>query len=186
VDVVASVECTTADEASAAAVLPAVVKVGRALHRSELDGVRLRLADADAVHAAAAELLARSPSVLVSAHLEGIEVAIGGIRDPQFGPVVMVGSGGIWVEVLADRAFAVAPVNLAEARELVAGLRISALLAGGRGKPATDVEALARTVVAVGDLLLARPDVVALDLNPVLVSPDGAIAVDWKIQSTPR
>ncbi|MFC6239530.1 acetate--CoA ligase family protein [Longivirga aurantiaca] len=181
VEVVASVECRTAEEAEQAASFPAVVKVGRAAHRTELDGVRLGLSDRAEVRAAAAELLLRSPTVLVSPQLAGVEVAVGAVRDPDFGPVVMVGAGGIWVETLDDTAFALAPLGLDDARELVAGLRIHAVLAGGRGQEPADLEALARLLVAAGDALVGLPDVAALDLNPVLVSAQAAVAVDWKL-----
>ncbi|MDT7577504.1 MAG: hypothetical protein QOH17_3837 [Pseudonocardiales bacterium] len=173
--------CRTADEAVAAAsAFPVVVKLAEAAHRTELGGVRLGLADADAVRAAAADLLNQGP-VLVQPQLSGVEIAVGAVRDPVFGPVVMVGLGGIWVEVLGDVAFAMAPLSRAEARTLLAGLRGHALLTGARGGPAVDLDALADVVVAAGDLLLAAEDVTDLDLNPVLATADGAVAVDWKI-----
>ncbi|HVL86147.1 MAG TPA: acetate--CoA ligase family protein [Pseudonocardia sp.] len=178
--------CRTADEAAAAAAtFPAVVKIAAAEHRTELGGVRLGLADAGEVRAAAAELLGAGGAVLVSPQLSGVEIAVGGVRDPAFGPVVLVGLGGIWIEVLADVAFALAPLSVEEARELLAGLRGFPLLIGGRGQPAVDLDALARTVVAVGDVLVAVPDVAGLDLNPVLATPDGAVAVDWKLVAPP-
>jgi acyl-CoA synthetase (NDP forming) len=173
--------CRTADEAVAAAsAFPVVVKLAEAAHRTELGGVRLGLADADAVRAAAADLLTQGP-VLVQPQLSGVEIAVGAVRDPVFGPVVMVGLGGIWVEVLGDVAFAMAPLSRAEARTLLAGLRGHALLTGARGRPTVDLDALADVVVAAGDLLLAAQDVTDLDLNPVLATADGAVAVDWKI-----
>jgi acetyltransferase len=173
--------CRTADEAVAAArAFPVVVKLAEAAHRTELGGVRLGLADADAVRAAATDLLTQGP-VLVQPQLTGVEIAIGAVRDPVFGPVVMVGLGGIWVEVLGDVAFAMAPLSRAEARTLLAGLRGHALLTGARGGAAVDLDALADVVVAAGNLLLAADDVTELDLNPVLATADGAIAVDWKI-----
>jgi len=182
VDVVASVECRTAEEAVAAAVLPAVVKIGRVAHRTDVDGVRLGLTAPEMVRAAATELLERSATVLVSPQLTGVEVAVGAVRDPDFGEVVMVGSGGIWVETLADSAFALAPLGIREARELICGLRMSAALTGGRGQEQADLDALARLVVAAGDALVGMPGAAAIDLNPVLVSPAGAVAVDWKIE----
>jgi acyl-CoA synthetase (NDP forming) len=121
--------------------------------------------------------------VLVQQQLSGVEVAVGAVRDPVFGPVVMVGIGGIWVEVLADVAFAMAPLHRAEARDLLAGLRGAALLTGARGADPVDLDALADVVVAAGDLLLAHPGITELDLNPVLATRDGAVAVDWKISS---
>lgn len=175
--------CRTADEAVAAAVaFPVVVKIAEAAHRTELDGVRLGLVSPDEVRAAAGELLEQGP-VLVQPQLRGVEVAVGALRDPVFGPVVMVGLGGIWVEVLADVVFAMAPLDRAGARELLAGLRGFPLLSGARGADPVDLDALADVVVAAGDVLLAADDVAGLDLNPLLASQDGAVAVDWKFSS---
>jgi acetyltransferase len=181
--VVDAVECGTVEEAVAAATVwpRAVVKVARAEHRTELDGVRLDLVGPEAVSAAATELLARAPSILVSPQLGGVEVIVGALRDQTFGPVVVVGSGGILVESVGDVAFAPAPLGTDQARDLLAGLRVHAELAGARGRPAADVEALARLVVAVGQVIAMLPEVESLDLNPVLVAPGGAVAVDWKI-----
>jgi acyl-CoA synthetase (NDP forming) len=189
VDTAPSRLCRTADEAAdiaaAATAFPVVVKLAEAAHRTELGGVRLDLADGAAVRAAATELLAQGP-VLVQRQLSGVEIAVGGVRDPVFGPVVMVGLGGIWVEVLGDVAFAMAPLHRAEARSLLESLRGAALLTGARGGRAVDLDALADVVVAAGNLLLACPDVVELDLNPVLATADSAVAVDWKIGVAPR
>lgn len=174
--------CRNADEAAAAAPgFPAVVKIAAAAHRTELGGVRLGLADTDAVRSAAAELLTGTDAVLVAPQLSGVEVAIGGYRDPSFGAVVMVGLGGIWVEVLADVAFALAPLSLDEARDLLAGLNAYPLLSGARGADPVDLDALAAAVVAVGDALAAVSAIDSIDLNPVLATPTGAVAVDWKI-----
>jgi acetyltransferase len=186
VDTAPSTLCRTADEAVAAATaFPVVVKLAEAAHRTELGGVRLDLADASEVRTAAVDLLEQG-LVLVQRQLSGVEIAIGGVRDPVFGPVVMVGLGGIWVEVLGDVAFAMAPLHRAEARSLLESLRGAALLTGARGGPSVDLHALADVVVAAGNLLLACPDVVELDLNPVLATADSAVAVDWKIGVAPR
>ena len=189
VDTAPSTLCRSADEAAdvaaAATTFPAVVKLAEAAHRTELGGVRLDLADEAAVCAAATELLTQGP-VLVQRQLSGVEIAVGGVRDPVFGPVVMVGLGGIWVEVLGDVAFAMAPLDRAEARSLLESLRGAALLTGARGGPSVDLDALADVVVAAGNLLSACPDVVELDLNPVLATADSAVAVDWKIGVAPR
>jgi acetyltransferase len=182
VPVVPSVECRTVEGAVAAATGPSVIKVARAAHRTEGNGVRLGVLGAEQAREAAADLLTRATSVLVSPQLTGVEVAVGAVRDADFGPVVMVGAGGIWVEAMADTAFAPAPLGLEEAHDLLAGLRISALLRGGRGQQPADLDALARLVVAAGDALVGLPNVAALDLNPVIVSPTGAVAVDWKLQ----
>ncbi|MGQ0577242.1 MAG: acetate--CoA ligase family protein, partial [Pseudonocardia sp.] len=177
---VAATLCATPDEAAAAATsFPAVVKLATAEHRTERGGVRLGLRDAAAVRAAAAELLGGG-EVLVQPQVAGVEVAVGGLRDPSFGAVVMVGLGGIWVEVLADVAFALAPLSVAEARDLLTGLRGAALLTGGRGTEPVDLDALARVVAGVGDVMVATPEIAGLDLNPVLATAGGAVAVDWK------
>ena len=180
---VPSVLCTSADEVVRAATsYPAVVKVATAAHRTEIGGVRTGLAGPDDLRAAATELLTLGP-VLVQPQLAGIEVAVGALRDPVFGPVVMVGMGGIWVEVLGDVAFALAPLDRADARDLLARLRGHPLLCGARGGPAVDLDALADVVVGAGRALLAADDVAELDLNPVLSTEDGAVAVDWKFSS---
>jgi acetyltransferase len=184
VGVVEAVLCASADDAVEAAsgwAGPVVVKVARSAHRSDSGGVRLGLTTTDDVRTAAADLLARGGELLVSPQLSGVEVAVGALRDPSFGPVVMVGLGGIWVEVLADVAFAVAPLTRDDARDLLLGLRGAALLTGGRGTAPVDLDALADVVVAVGDLLAGSPGVQGIDLNPVLATPDGAVAVDWKV-----
>ena len=178
--------CRTVDEAVVAATsFPVVAKVAAAAHRTELGGVRLGLGCPEEVRDAATELLTMGP-VLVQPQLSGVEVAVGAVRDPVFGPVVMVGLGGIWVEVLADVAFALAPLSRAEATDLLAGLRGYRLLTGARGASPVDLDALADIVVGAGNLLLAADDVAELDLNPVLATQDGAIAVDWKITSSPQ
>jgi len=183
-DIAPATVCTTAEQAEASVThLPAVVKVARSAHRSDSGGVRLGLTDTAAVRAAAVDLLAQTDAVLVSPQLAGVEVVIGALRDPSFGPMVMVGLGGIWVEVLDDVAFAMAPLTRAEALDLIAGLRALPLLTGGRGTESVDLNALADAVVAAGNALISIPDADSLDLNPVLVSPSGAVAVDWKISA---
>ncbi len=181
IPVVDAALCRTPEEAVAAAVLPAVVKVARSAHRSDEGGVRLGLTDAEAVAAAAADLLARCDAVLVSPQVTGVEVAVGVLRDEAFGSVVMVGLGGVWVEVLGDVAFAPAPLDRAQARDLLETLRAHPLLTGARGTPPVDLDALADVVVAAGAAVVAAPGVRALDLNPVLAGPGGAVAVDWKM-----
>jgi acetyltransferase len=135
----------------------------------------------EAVVAAYRRLAGRGAGVLVQPQLAGVEMAVGGLGDADFGPVVMVASGGVAVEVLGDTAFAVAPVHHVEAVALINGLAGYPLLTGWRGAETVDVDALAAAVVAVSRLVAAHPEVVAVDLNPVLVSSVGAVAVDWKV-----
>jgi acyl-CoA synthetase (NDP forming) len=185
---VVSVTCTSPDEAATAADrlgYPVVAKVVHPsiVHRSDAGGVRLGLADRDAVLAAADRLLglARGARLLVQPQPSGVEVVVGGLRDPQFGPVVMVGLGGTLVEVVGDVAFGLAPVGPDEARRLVAGLRGYPVLSGARGAEPVDVTALADVVCAAGDLLCAVPQIAELDLNPLLATAAGCTAVDWRI-----
>jgi hypothetical protein len=164
---------------------PVVVKVlhPALVHKSEAGGVRLGLRGQRAVHDAAADLLALAPgaSVLVQPQAAGTEIIIGGLRDPQFGPTVLVGLGGIFVETLGDTALALAPLNRESARGLLARLRGYPMLTGARGTEGVDLDAVATVISAVGALLVATPEITELDLNPVLARPDGCVAVDWRI-----
>ena len=126
--------------------------------------------------------LADGASVLVQPQGRGVELVVGGIRDPQFGPVVLAGLGGILVEARDDVALAVAPVDEGAATALLRSLRGSAVLDGLRGQPAVDLRAVAGVIVGVGRLLADVPEIVELDLNPVLAAGRGCVAVDWRIR----
>jgi acyl-CoA synthetase (NDP forming) len=143
-------------------------------HKSDVGGVRLGLADAEALRAAYGEMAARlGPRVLVAALApRGVELALGMTVDPQFGPVVMAGAGGVLVEVLDDRATALAPFGPATARRLLARLKLARLFGGYRGLPPVDLDALA-AVVARFSVLAAdiAPHVRALDVNPLMCGP---------------
>lgn len=185
---VESITCTGASDAVAAAQrigYPVVCKVVHPdlVHRSNAGGVRLNLNGPDAVRAAAHALLglADGARVQVQPQLVGVEVAVGGLRDAQFGPIVMIGLGGIWIEVIGDVVFGLAPLAPDEAHRLIASLRGHAVLTGARGREPVNLDVLAATVSAVGNLLVARPDVVDLDLNPLLATSRAAVAVDWRI-----
>jgi acetyltransferase len=185
---VAGRTCANADEAAVAADhlgFPVVAKVlhPTLVHKSESRGVRLGLLDLPAVHAAAADLLTLAPgaAVLIQRQATGIEVIIGGLRDPQFGPTVLVGLGGVFVEAIDDVALGLAPLNREDARSLLTGLRGYPVLTGARGADPVDLDALAAVICAVGDLLVAAPEIAELDLNPVLAGTDGCVAVDWRI-----
>jgi hypothetical protein len=135
------------------------------------------------VRAAATELLALDGEarVLVQPMAAGTELVVGALRDAALGPVVMVGFGGVLVEVLGDVAFRLAPVSHDEAMQAIESLRGFKLLTGVRGRPPADLPALAATVVAASHLIASVPEVEELDLNPVLAGPDGALAVDVRI-----
>ena len=189
VAVVESVVCAAVDEAASAGERlgwPVVAKVVHPglVHKSDIGGVRLGLGDVAALRSAATELLTLAPGaqVMVQPQLEGVQLAIGGLRDPAFGPLVMVGSGGVHVEVLDDVAFALAPLDDGQARQLIATLRGHALLTGARGAAPVNISAAAAVLRAVGDLVAAVPEIAELDLNPVLVTATGAVAVDWRVR----
>ena len=167
---------------------PVVLKldaVGLA-HKSDVGAVRLGLLGPLAVQAAAAELLqlGRDRDLDVRGLLiepmarPGLELIVGATRDPLFGPAVMVGLGGVFTEVLDDVAIRLAPLDRAEALAMLDDLRGRALLDGARGRPAVDRGAVADLVVALARLAWERPDIVEVDLNPVIVGADGALAVD--------
>jgi acyl-CoA synthetase (NDP forming) len=164
---------------------PYVVKLVAAgvVHKSDVGGVRLGLPDPAEVARAAGALLAgrAGARVLVSPQLSGLELMVGGLRDPAFGPAVLVGAGGGLVELVRDVAWVLAPLTVEQAERTLRRLRCAALLDGYRGRPAVDVGALARLMCAVGELLVARPEVTEVDLNPVLALPAGCTAVDWRV-----
>lgn len=192
IDVAESIVCESTDEVVTAAArlgYPVVAKVvHRELsHKSDVGGVLLDLTDSAAVRSAADLLLAlRSDArVIVQSQLSGSEFVVGGLRDPDFGPVVMVGLGGTAVEVFSDVRFAVAPIDSAVAERMLRSLRGSALLDGWRGAPPVDLAELCRLAVAVGDLLLAVPGVAEIDLNPVVATSAGSVVpVDWRLVVT--
>ncbi|HKX25818.1 MAG TPA: acetate--CoA ligase family protein, partial [Actinomycetota bacterium] len=157
------------------------VKTEEAAHKSEVDGVRLGLGDADEVAAAHRDLAGRlGPRVTVSAMgPSGTELALGVVHDPQFGPVVLVAAGGVLVEVLGDRRTALPPLDEVRAASLIGRLSVRSLLNGVRGRPAADVGAVARALVRLSALALDLGDrIEALDVNPLLAGPDGCVAID--------
>jgi acyl-CoA synthetase (NDP forming) len=166
---------------------PVVAKVDHPTltHKSDVGGVRLGLLTPAAVRRAAESLLAlaEGAAVLLQPQRDGLELVIGGIRDPEFGPVVMAGFGGVLVETLRDVQLAVAPLDEAQARTMLSDLRGAAAFAGLRGRPPADLAPVAAMIVAVGNLMAAHPELAELDLNPVLAGPDGSIAVDWRIRA---
>jgi acyl-CoA synthetase (NDP forming) len=150
-------------------------------HKTEADGVRLRIVNESELEEAYADVSSRlGPDVTVARMApEGVEVAFGVVRDPQFGPLVLAAAGGILVEVLNDRSLVMPPLDEVRARVLIGGLAIARLLEEARGRPAADVEAVARALARLSVLALDLGDLFeALDVNPVIVSPDGCLAVD--------
>ncbi len=150
-------------------------------HKSDRGGVVLNIADEPALHAAYDDLRSRlGPRVIVQPMAPaGIELAFGCVRDPDFGPLVMVSAGGTLVEYFADRQFALAPFGQDKALALIEKLAISRLLEGVRGKPAADKAAAAKALCAFSGMCAALAGNLAeVDVNPLIVSPSGALAVD--------
>jgi acyl-CoA synthetase (NDP forming) len=120
--------------------------------------------------------------VVVQPMASGVEIAVGLVRDPVVGPLVMVAAGGVDIDVWNDRAFLLAPSTAADVRRALQGLRVWPLLTGHRGSSAVDVEALVDLVVAIGRLGDEVPEVQELDLNPVMVSATGCALVDARLR----
>lgn len=173
---------------------PLVVKAygSGLLHKSDAGAVRLGLGSPGAAAAAAAEIRAALPEppdgFLVEEQREaGVEVIVGAVRDPAFGPVLLAGLGGVWTEVLRDTALRLCPVTEDDARAMLDELRGRALLDGFRGQPAIDRDALVRVLLAVGGeggiVEALGDDLTEFELNPVICTPGGAVAVDARLIS---
>jgi acyl-CoA synthetase (NDP forming) len=186
----------SADDAARAAArhgYPVVVKVHspEVTHKSEVGGVALNLRNEAEVREAferiRGELGKRMPGarfegVAVEAQAQpGIELIAGISRDDRFGPLVVVGLGGIFVEVLHDTAMRLAPIDLREARAMLGELRGAALLHGARGTPAADLDAIATLLVRLSELAASRSEIVEMDLNPVVAYTQGLAVLDARI-----
>ncbi len=150
-------------------------------HKVDVAGVRTDLRDAAALRAAFTDLAERlGGGVLVQSQVPaGVELALGMVTDPLVGPIVLVGAGGTLVELLEDRAVALPPVDAATARRMLAGLKVARLLAGHRAAAAADLDPVVAAVVGVSQLAAELGDrLEALDVNPLIVGPRGAVAVD--------
>ncbi|MFM2077396.1 MAG: hypothetical protein RJA49_1286, partial [Actinomycetota bacterium] len=188
-------EVGNATDAAAAAAevgFPVVVKLcGDAIaHKTERGLVKLRLGDAAAVEQASAELLGKATpedgdvSLLVAPMISGNRELIAGIvRDPQFGANVMLGVGGVLAEAVADVQFRPVPISEVDAYEMIEGLATQKLLGAFRGEAAVDGPALAAVLMGLSALAAARPDVVSVDVNPLIVRADGTpVAVDALVE----
>lgn len=168
------------------------------LHKSDAGGVALNLADAGAVRAAYHRLVEQATEANLCARVEGVlveatappghEVIVGMRRDPQFGPLLMFGLGGIYVELLTDVSFRVAPVNRREALEMINETRAGKLLKGLRGRSAADIDAVVNCILHLSQLALDFPQIQEIEVNPLRVlSPgQGAVALDGRIILSPN
>jgi acetyltransferase len=189
-------EVTTAAEAAAAATeigFPVVLKIRSAdiLHKTEAGGVALNLRDAGEVQAAADRLTAsarkaypnaRIDGFLVQEMASGIEAIVGARTDALYGPMLLVGAGGILVELAKDAALRMLPVTGSDVTAMLDGLKLSKLLAGYRGRPAADRAALEKTVLALARFFLDhRAKIADIEINPLMVREHGAVAVDVRV-----
>ena len=166
---------------------PVAIKVTESdiVHKTELGLVRTGLRTQQEVRDAYRQFratLGHAPEVLVQPMVTGTELAVGLVRDPSLGPLVMVAAGGIATDVWDDRAFLVTPVSAADATRAVSSLRIAPLLDAFRGAAPGDRAGLEELVVAIGRLAIDVPEVAELDLNPVVVGPHGCAVVDVKLR----
>ncbi|MCX6460763.1 MAG: acetate--CoA ligase family protein [Actinobacteria bacterium] len=165
---------------------PLVLKSLGLLHKSDSGGVILAIANADELLAAYDDVMARlappACSIDEMADLtDGVEIIVGVRRDLRFGPVAMVGLGGVYTEVIHDVATALAPVSATHAERLLRSLRGAALLAGARGRPPVDVAAAAAVISTITEVAAAHPELTDVEVNPLLVRPVGALALDARL-----
>jgi acetyltransferase len=195
---------TLATAASAESALAAAERVGYPValkilspdisHKSDVGGVRLGLHDADELREATEDMLTRVRQLRPDAHITGFtvqamaarpyaqELIVGASIDPLFGPVLMFGQGGTAVEVVADRALALPPLNSTLARELISRTRVAKLLAGYRDHPPAKLDAIVGVLVTLSRMLADLPEIAELDINPLWADAEGALALDARVR----
>jgi acyl-CoA synthetase (NDP forming) len=172
---------------------PCVLKVSSPdiTHKSDAGGVKVGLANEVEVARAYQAIMSACREKFPEAAIEGVtvqnmarpglEVIVGMATDPQFGPVLMFGLGGVWVEVLKDVSFKIVPLTKHDARSAIREIRAAALLDGFRGSDPVDTSALEDILLRVSEFAAKTPEVREMDLNPIFAYPDGAIAVDARV-----
>jgi acyl-CoA synthetase (NDP forming) len=172
---------------------PVVLKVVSpdVAHKTDVGGVRLGLDSGKEVEEAFEEIMADVKAAQPVARIEGVavqkmapagtEVIVGMSKDPQFGPVMMFGLGGILVEILKDVAFRIVPLEPKDAREMVREIKGFPVLEGVRGQLPADLNALEKLILKISEFVEAHPEIEELDLNPVFAYPEGVLAVDARI-----
>lgn len=166
-------------------------------HKSDVGGVVLDLENPEAVHAAADAMRRRIHALKPTAVLSGYtvqsmarrahsrELIVGVATDRAFGPVILFGQGGTAVEVTADRAIGLPPLNTVLARDLISHTRVARLLAAYRNTPAADIDAICHTLIQVSQMVIDLPEIIELDINPLLANDEGVIALDARIHIAP-
>jgi acetyltransferase len=164
------------------------------LHKSDVGGVAINIKNDEALRQAVIDMKqkiskkfprAKINGFLVGEMVKGFELIVGFKRDEQFGPLIMVGAGGIYAEVFGDVAFGIAPLSLTVARQMLEKLQVYKILAGTRGQKALDTEAVVKILLKLSELALAWPQIKEVDFNPVMVGPkgQGAVIVDIRIMT---
>lgn len=188
-------DSTEAAQAADAMGYPVVLKIASPdiLHKTDVGGVRAGLRDAGQVALAFGQIVADARRFMPQAQIHGVvvqamvtgarETILGMSRDPHFGPLLMFGLGGIYVEALKDVAFRIAPIGPDDARDMLGEIRTAGLLKGARGEPPADVEAIVDGLLRLSQLVTEFPEIQELDINPlmVLAQGQGAVAVDARI-----
>lgn len=172
---------------------PVVMKVvsSDVIHKSDSGGVKLDISDRESASQAYDDILKAVAEAVPEATIEGllitpmisggVEVIMGMLRDPQFGPAVMFGLGGIFVEILKDVVFEIAPVERTEAERMIKGIKGYPLLAGARGSQPCHLESLIDIVIGLSRLSLELPEIKEIDLNPVLATPERSFVLDARL-----
>jgi acyl-CoA synthetase (NDP forming) len=172
---------------------PVVLKISSpdVVHKSDSGGVKLGLANAAQVGKAYSEIVSSIKKAYPEAQIEGVsvqrmappgvEVIVGMSKDPQFGPVLMFGLGGILVEVLKDVSFRIVPLTERDAREMIKEIKGYPVLQGYRGQKPASIPALEQLIVKASQFVEKNPQIKELDLNPIFAYPDKAVAVDARI-----
>ena len=174
---------------------PVALKVvSKITHKTDVGGVELGVADEDELRAACHRIHERVTAAVPEPEAQGVsvqpmaepgvEVILGITQDQQFGPVLMFGLGGVFVEVLKDVAFRIVPLEPRDAAEMIREIQGFPILEGVRGQPAANLEAIESMLLQLSEFAEANPEIAELDLNPVFARPDGAIAVDARILLT--
>ncbi len=172
---------------------PVVLKIvsPQILHKSDAGGVLVNVKDEEGVRKGYNTILKNVRAHVPDAEITGIlvqemapngtEVIVGSTKDPTFGPTIMFGLGGIFVEILKDVSFRLAPINRTDAEEMVKEIKAYKILEGVRGNPPSDVEAILDVLMATSRMLVDCPEIKELDMNPLLVYEKGAKIVDARI-----
>jgi acetyl-CoA synthetase (ADP-forming) len=172
---------------------PIVLKIisPQILHKSDAGGVIININNDQETREKYNNILANAKAYKPDAEITGIlvqemapkgtEIIIGTTTDPTFGPTIMFGLGGIFVEILKDVSFRVAPIDIQDAKEMIKEIKAYKILEGARGMPPSDQNTLAEILVKVSNMLMECPEIKELDMNPILAYPDGARIVDARI-----